>query len=251
VTNDTAAANDASATRDAIAPHGDRVSPKGDAATGTVEKPKWDRALGVGLGLLLLALLAARTSSAWIAKAFPDRPVPRDLLFEVLPHIPKLGWVVDLAVVASAVLVLAYALRGHRRELPKIFALYGLMQLSRAVVNLLTPLGSPLHHAPYYGMTGAIKVGDKVAHINVPQNGEFPSGHMATVFLLMLVVDRAQSPRIKTTLAVLTFAEMIALLMSHQHYSIDIVGGLLLSYVIYHEYESGKLLNWLKRLVKV
>jgi len=50
---------------------------------------------------------------------------------------------------------------------------------------------------------------------------------------------------------VLLFAEVLALLVSHSHYSIDIVGGLLLGYFVYHQYYSGRTFDWLKPWLKV
>lgn len=49
----------------------------------------------------------------------------------------------------------------------------------------------------------------------------------------------------------LVAVECVTPLLWHGHYSIDIIGGLLLSYVIYHEYAEGTWFNWLKRLVEV
>jgi membrane-associated phospholipid phosphatase len=151
-----------------------------------------------------------------------------------------------------------------------MLALFGLMQFTRAIVNLLTPLASPLGGDAYYGMSthverllprfttplgsqagshAGVDLPGKVMHFT--QNGEFPSGHMATVFLCMLLVNRVESPRTKAALVVLVLVEIVTLLMSHQHFSIDVVGGPMLSYVIYHEYVNGSTLNWLKRLVGV
>lgn len=218
-------------------------------ATEAADRPRWVRSLGVGAGLLLVALVAARASSAYIGAAFPDRPLPRDLLFEMLPHVAQLGYVADIALLAALALLGAYALRGNQREIPTMMALFGLMELSRAIINVLTPLASPLRHSAYYGINLTIKASTGVIHFS--QNGEFPSGHMASVFLCMLLVDKVKSPRIRAALAVLVVVEAFALLMSHQHYSIDVVGGLLLSYVIYHEYAEGTWFDWLKPLVKV
>jgi membrane-associated phospholipid phosphatase len=77
----------------------------------------------------------------------------------------------------------------------------------------------------------------------------FPSGHAASVMLCTLMVDRADAPRAHIALVVLTVAECLALLLCHAHYSIDIVGGLLLSYFVWHAYDHGRALAWLRRFV--
>jgi hypothetical protein len=47
----------------------------------------------------------------------------------------------------------------------------------------------------------------------------------------------------------LAFAEWITLLLAHGHYSIDIAGGVLLAYFVFHEWNSGSVFGPLKRLV--
>jgi membrane-associated phospholipid phosphatase len=224
----------------------------------------WFRGLGIGAALLLLALVAARTTSSWIAAAFPGRPFASDLLFETLPHLPQLGYVVDAAVTLALALLLVYALRASRREIPMMMALFAVMQFLRALMTILTPLASPLHGSAYYGISSHVDhaLAPVAAHLhdgayytlfhattNLAQNGEFPSGHMATVFLCMLLVQKSKAPQLKTVMVLLVVLECVALLMTHQHYSIDVIGGLLLSYWVYHAYVEGTGLGWLKRLI--
>lgn len=236
------------------------------------QKPRWLRSMSTAVITLLVALVAARSSSYWIGVRFPDRPRPPDLLFDTLLHVPKVGYLADIAVVAAIILLLVYAFHNDAREIPAMMTLYGLMQISRAFINLLTPLASPLAHSTYYGLsthlerslsnalpalTSAIQngayqgasVSSRMLHVT--QNGEFPSGHMASVFMCMLLVDGAKSPRIKAAMIALAVIEGVSLLMSHQHYSIDLVGGMLLSYFLVHEYAEGTWLDWLKPLVRV
>ena len=234
--------------------------------------PRWGRSLGVGSLCLLVALIAARSTSSWIATRFPDRPTPPDLMFEILPHSPKAGYIADLALVAALALLIVYAFRGNQREIPVMMALIGIMEFSRALLNVLTPLGRPLKPGEYYG------IGTELEHVfmnvfgpfegslpgnalhgitvsqgmmHVTQHGEFPSGHMAFVFLCMLLVDKKKAPRIRAAMVVLVVAECVALLVSHQHYAIDVVGGFLLSYFIYYEYTEGTWFDWLKPLITV
>jgi len=238
----------------------------------TADKRAWLRSLGVGAAFLAAALIVARATSSWIGTEFPDRPLPPDLLFDTLPYVAKAGYLADIALVAALVLLGVYALRGNAREIPVMMTLFGIMEIARALINVLTPLASPLNRGPYYGLSvplehaftrlfaplvGTLQTGTYYGMsiseglVHLPQNGEFPSGHMASVFLCMLFVDRAKSPRIWIAMVVLVVVEAVSLLMSHQHYSIDVVGGLLLSYFIYHEYAEGKLFNWLKPFITV
>lgn len=187
-------------------------------------RARWLRRLVVAVLVLLLSGVVSRVSSRLIGVWFPDRPLPRDLLFERLPYLPWTQYLTDIAVLVAIVLGLVYAFRGRTGELPKMVALFGIMELLRAFIILLTPLAGPLGNGAYYGL------------IHMVQNGEFPSGHAASVLLCLLLVDREQAPRLRAVLAALVVVEIASLLLSHGHYSIDIVGGLLLSYFVYHEF---------------
>jgi membrane-associated phospholipid phosphatase len=122
---------------------------------------------------------------------------------------------------------------------PEVIALFGLMEIGRALIMVLTPLAVPYDEATHFGLEG------------VRNWGEFPSGHAATFLLYYLIVDGDVSPRIKSALRWLLVGEIVALLVSHSHYSIDIVGGLLLAYWVHREYAEGRTFDALKRLVKV
>lgn len=139
---------------------------------------------------------------------------------------------------AGAVLLGIYVFRHALPRIPEIIAVFGLMEIGRALTMALTPLAVPYDEATHFGIEG------------IRNWGKFPSGHAATFLLFYLLVDTRVSPRIKRVLLVL-LAEILALLVSHSHYSIDIVGGLLLGYFVYHEYFGGRHLNWLKPWLKV
>jgi membrane-associated phospholipid phosphatase len=64
-------------------------------------------------------------------------------------------------------------------------------------------------------------------------NGPFPSGHAAFVFMCYLFVNKKEELLIKTVLLIAVIGEVISLILSHGHYTIDVAGGLLLTYVVY------------------
>jgi len=199
----------------------------------------WARALAVATSVLLVSFILASGFSGLIQLRYPDRPRPPDLLFDLLPHWPSWQFVVEAIYVTGAVLLGVYVFRHAIRRIPEMIAVFGLMQIGRALIIALTPLATPYDEATHIGIEG------------IRNWGEFPSGHIATFMLYYLLVDEAVSPGIKKALRVLLIAEIIALLVSHSHYSIDIVGGLLLSYFVYHAYYDGRMFNWLKPWLKV
>jgi membrane-associated phospholipid phosphatase len=118
-----------------------------------------------------------------------------------------------------------------------MLAVFGLMYLIRSVLMLLTPLASSHGNGALFGLLPLV------------QNGMFPSGHAGAAFLCYLLVDAKRAPGIRRALLWLAFAEWITLLLAHGHYSIDIAGGVLLAYFVFHEWNSGSVFGPLKRLV--
>lgn len=207
-----------------------------EAAGDTVTRYRRLRAWGTATVTLALAFLASRLASSFIATAFKDRPTPRDLLFEVLPYASWPQYVTDLAVLASATIIVVYLLRRRSDELPAAATLFGVVELVRAFIITLTPLAGPLGNGARYGL------------VRMTQNGEFPSGHAATVMLFCLLVDGEDAPVTRALMIGLVAVECGALLVSHGHYSIDIVGGLLLSAAMYRMWTQGHALTWIRRL---
>jgi membrane-associated phospholipid phosphatase len=196
------------------------------------------RRYAVAGSVLALAGLAASASSTLIDLWFPDRPMPRDLLFEVLPFAEWPQHLTEIALFVSIGLIAYYGIALRRDAVPGIICMYGLIELLRAGIMLLTPLASAHGRGAYYGF------------IPIVQNGMFPSGHVASVTLGYLIVG-SDAPRwLRQTLLTCLIVECVALLLSHGHYSIDIVGGLLLAYFVHREYTRGRAFNWIRRLVE-
>lgn len=191
--------------------------------------------------------LTGSTISGWasdlIAADFPERPQPADLLLRNLPYLPSVGRLVDLFAVIATLLVLAHYARKRFDEIPEAVALFGFAVLLRSIAVPLTPLASP--HA------GMVSTGVFAGSQGLfpGQNGMFPSGHSANVLMCYLLIDGEQDPWLRGTALVLCVAEWVALLLSRMHYSIDIVGGLLIAYFVFTEWKRGRLFDPIKRLV--
>lgn len=203
---------------------------------------RWFRAFGAAALVMLTGGVLSALGSLLIQSRYPDRPRIPDLLFDLVPYAAWTQFVVEAIYITALVLLVVYVVSKRRlRDVPEIAALYGLIDIFRAFIIVLTPLGAPYEEATHFNPSGGL----------FRLWGVFPSGHMATMLLFYLVVDHEEAPGIKRTLLVLLVAETIVLLTSHSHYSIDIVGGLLLGYFICFEYYRGRLFNWLKPFVRV
>lgn len=177
----------------------------------------------------VLSMLASR----FIDARFPGRPMPRDLLLDALPALTPAQYVADLTVICAVAILFVFYSRRHPHDIPEATAIFGLMYLLRSAIIVLTPLASP-HGNGSYG-------------ILPPQTGMFPSGHMANVLLGWLLVRRYGGSKTSLVLGTLAIVEGASLLLSRGHYSIDLVGGMLLTYFVYMEWTRGSIFDPLKR----
>jgi len=197
----------------------------------------WWRRVLISWAALAVTAIAALLANATIVAWFPNRPKPPDLLFEALPFVSSMQYVADVVLLAAFGILIWYAVARRPDRIPEAIALFAVMETLRAAIMVLTPLDSAYLRGATFGL------------LPVVQYGMFPSGHAASVLLCMLLVDRRDAPVARTLLAILVVFECLALVLSHAHYSIDVVGGLLLSYFVWHEYDHGPLLRWLRQLV--
>lgn len=176
-------------------------------------------ALAFGIGLNI-------TSSQLIQAYVPDRPIPRDLLFQITPYIEWTQYLSDPAVIVSLALLVYYVFSGRTKIVPVVLTTFAVAEILRGVMILLNPLGSPLGPDMQYGA---------VNFLPIEQFGQFPSGHMIFVTLCYLLIERKEAPSIKAFLIFCIFIQIIALVFSRGHYSMDIIGGFLIAYLAYNE----------------
>jgi membrane-associated phospholipid phosphatase len=197
---------------------------------GAMKKPplSWYRALGsrktlVSLAVLVGASLWCFALSELIQWLYPDRPVVPDLLFTLLPDVPLLAFVTDPIMIAAIFLLFWYIFRHDRRDLPYFFFTVGILYAFRGPLMILTPLGRPTGNMDSYGVS---------VLVNMKQHGMFPSGHTMLAAAIFFLIDGKRHPGFKWATGLLCLAEMITLILSRGHYSIDIVGGVALSYFV-------------------
>jgi hypothetical protein len=158
------------------------------------------------------AILTTYIASYYIHTTFSFPPVVKDLLWEKLPYLPVL-WMSELFLVTSTVFLFFWALKNDKFMIPYVIIMCSIFHTLRAGLIILTPLGFP------YEYNGFMHYGQE----SVFMYGAFPSGHLSVPYIIFLVTKS------KIALA-LTFIVGLTLLISQSHYSIDIIGTLLLAY---------------------
>jgi len=147
-------------------------------------------------------------------------PMLSDLILDHLPVI-DLSLVYDIVCLIPIILMFVYVF--HKKEynrIPFMLLMIGIFYIVRGVFIVLTPFGNP----PMFGGSDPLFNGFSKYELGV-----YPSGHAGNVFMLFLLVN--DSIYKKVILACLIIV-IIALLLSHGHYSIDIFSGIFFSYAI-------------------
>ncbi len=187
----------------------------------------WYQALGrrktlVSLAVLVGSALFCFAISELIQRLYPDRPMVPDILFTLLPDVPVLAYVTDPIMVLDIVLILWYAFGRERNHLPFFFFSVGITYVGRGLLMILTPLGRPTGNLDSYGVS---------ILVNLKQHGMFPSGHLSLASAIYFLIDGRKHPEFKWAAGLLALAEMITLILSRGHYSIDVVGAVMLGYI--------------------
>lgn len=147
-------------------------------------------------------------------------PMLNDLILDKLPSY-NVSLIYDIFSFISLIIVIIYIV--HKKDynrIPFILLMSGIIELVRGIFIVLTPLGNP---PMFIGSDGLFNGFSKY------ELGVYPSGHVGSVFLLLLMV---KSRLYKWLIFFCLLAVIISLLLAHAHYSIDILSGLLFAYAI-------------------
>lgn len=171
--------------------------------------------------MLGVAIFLDTHNSGLIQQLFPFRvPIP-DTLFDLLPYWPRLQFLSDFAQITSVLALALYLFPRRWRELPFALSVLGLSYLARSILILMNPFGGPLGTIVHYGMT------------TIHQFGEFPSGHTILVTCIFFLIEKSRAPQLYWIALGSLWLEVLSLLLSHGHYTVDVVGGFLVAYFCY------------------
>jgi membrane-associated phospholipid phosphatase len=163
-----------------------------------------------------------------IKNLYPDRVPIADFLFDHLTIIPWTQYLTDIFVLIAAALILIYFIKYQLKYLPYLLIAFGIFYIFRSFLVLLNPFGGYFGNEATYGIS-AIK-----------QYGAFPSGHTGFTVIAYMLTDKKTNRYIHLILWCLVIGEILSLLLSRGHYSIDIAGGLLLGYFVVSEIKKYK-----------
>jgi membrane-associated phospholipid phosphatase len=189
------------------------------------------KTLFFALIVFLVGIVLNPIMSELVFKLYPNRPIVPDLFFSLLPKIEWLQYLSDPLMIVASLVFIWMVMFLERDKIPKYLFAFGLIHIFRALMIILTPLGRIVGNNSSYGI------------FNMVQYGMFPSGHTASAALFMFLTSNKRRG-LKAFFMIFLLFQMVVLLFSRGHYSIDIVGGLMNAYIAHRKADdySKKLL---------
>ena len=178
-----------------------------------------------GVIVFLFATYAFYMNLGWYADT-RALPVSSDWLLDRLPIVnvvPLLSW----GWLALHLYAIGTALLYYPRRLPFLIFLLGLYLLIRTVYVFLSPIGAPeaILHMGEFDVLFPL-----VAGVYTFQNEFIFSGHTAIPFLFALFFDTRTQ---KTVMLAGSITMAVAVLLTRNHYTVDVISAWFMGYAIY------------------
>jgi hypothetical protein len=177
----------------------------------------------LGVVALLAGILLNNASQAYLHNYISQGkslPVLSDMILDKLPVI-NISLIYDIFAIIPIVLAVVYIInkRDYNR-IPFIFLMIGIFYIVRGIFIVLTPFGNP----PMFNGSDPLFHGFANYELGV-----YPSGHAGNVFLILLLINNKVY---KWVIGICLIVVILALFLTHGHYSIDILSGLFFAYAI-------------------
>ncbi len=128
---------------------------------------------------------------------------------------------VDITMVAAILLYLIYLFsKKSYADFPVVLLALGIFEILRAIFIILTPTPAPCP-------------GCKFGYIRPDFAGNFPSGHFAIPVFIFSYFLVKREYKLSICLGILALINFIAIMLSFGHYTVDMVGTILLAYSIF------------------
>lgn len=170
-----------------------------------------------------LLIITALHNIRFMKTRYPKPPRPDDLILDLFKGSDSFITFAAIAGSLGTFLIVYIMWREGFKRVPKLLFLLVIMYFIRAFTIPLTPLAQIRDPAATYAESNIIA--QNFYH------GMFFSGHTASAFIQVFFIKGHPMRPVAAAIAVI---QVIALLGSHSHYSIDIFGGFFVAYFVAH-----------------
>jgi len=172
----------------------------------------------IGLFVFILSIVLNLLASWYLLEKYPGKLfVLYDLILNNIPYY-SVAFLSDLLVVFSLVLFIVYVVHKKKEdEISYYLFLLGFFYIIRAVFIVVTPLGNPVESY------------NRIFNGSLFDIGSYPSGHIGTCFLMLLLSKGTY----KYLISFLLIGLVGTILFSRSHYSIDVFSAFIFVYAVY------------------
>ncbi len=179
--------------------------------------------------IFLLFLITSILGNYIIYRYFPARVISNDLIFNIFPYSLNAEYIADaLFFLGIFLFIIFYALR-NIKNLNHIVNVILIMYIARAVIMIFTPLMRP---------TGVDLPSHGFFRDYMTQLGMFPSGHIALIAVMYFYISEKKFEILKKIMVFILILSSIFMITSRGHYTIDVIGGIMLGYIVVNEYRN-------------
>ncbi|MFC1662565.1 phosphatase PAP2 family protein [Patescibacteria group bacterium] len=170
--------------------------------------------------ILILGVSWHMAALAIVDSATDHFPAIYDIVIERLPVIDLYG-IGELAFFIYLAIFGFIFWRSRWPDLPSIIAMLGIFYGLRGFYLLLIPIGAPFD---------APDIASRFVLYPYPTHAFFPGGHIGIMFIMAMMINNKTARYLLMTYVLLFgFGSML----TRAHYTVDIIGGLVLGYAVY------------------
>lgn len=187
----------------------------------------------IGIVMLIAGLAVSVQAGNFVSNHWATHPSVHDIVLEHIPYVNLffIGEMLYWLVLATYLLLY---IRYQRAQIPYILCLVGIYYLLRSLFLILLPIGHPFS-APEYGERWSA----------YPQFAYFPSGHLGFLTIITLGLGPIRFHR---WFWLLVFFFGVGMIITRAHYTVDILGAVVIAYAVYSFAEKHLRSRWFKSL---
>ncbi len=182
---------------------------------------KYSFELFIGFAIFLSGLTSAYIAGQFLDTNYPNPARPDDLILDSIDEIKVLVLVAEITSTTVSLFIVHKALATRLKELPEYFTKIGILYILRSISIVVTPLAQ---------IQDAATNGSNPLLASLFYKGMFFSGHTGLAFLIYFLEKKNKKLKIaKLFVATVT---AVSVVLSHSHYTIDVIGGFLAAYFV-------------------